>query len=44
MMLLIPGLTGTDMNALDVVVRGGEEWLRWGGYIEQYAGTYEYTT
>jgi len=35
MMLLLPGLTGTDMNALDVVVRGGEEWLRWGGYLHR---------
>jgi CubicO group peptidase (beta-lactamase class C family) len=31
MMLLIPGLYGNDLNDLDVVVRGGEEWLRWGG-------------
>jgi hypothetical protein len=23
------------MNALDVVVRGGEEWLRWGGYLHR---------
>jgi hypothetical protein len=35
MMLLLPGLTGTDMNTLDVVVRGDEEWLRWGGYLHR---------
>jgi CubicO group peptidase (beta-lactamase class C family) len=42
MMLLIPGLQGTDINDLDVVVRGGndrvrgpEEWLRWGGYLHR---------
>jgi CubicO group peptidase (beta-lactamase class C family) len=35
MMLLLPGLTGTDMNALDVVVRGREEWLRWGAYLHR---------
>ncbi len=35
MMLLIPGLQGTDINDLDVIVRGGEEWLRWGGYLHR---------
>jgi CubicO group peptidase (beta-lactamase class C family) len=30
MLLLIPGIEGTDINDLDVVVRDGEEWLRWG--------------
>ena len=35
MMLLIPGLQGTDMDSLDVVLRGGEEWLRWGGYLHR---------
>jgi len=35
MMLLIPGIQGTDMNALDVVVQGEDEWLRWGGYLHR---------
>jgi hypothetical protein len=35
MILLIPGMQGTDMNALDVVVRDGEEWIRWGGYLHR---------
>jgi hypothetical protein len=35
MMLLIPGLQGTDLDDLDVVVRDGEEWLRWGGYLHR---------
>jgi hypothetical protein len=34
-MLLIPGLQGTDINDLDIVFRGGEEWLRWGGYLHR---------
>lgn len=35
MMLLIPGIQGTDMNDLDVLVSGTEEWLRWGGYLHR---------
>jgi CubicO group peptidase (beta-lactamase class C family) len=35
MMLTIPGLQGTDINDLDIVVRSGEEWLRWGGYLNR---------
>lgn len=35
MMLQLPGLQGTDMNSLDVIARGTEEWLRWGGYIHR---------
>ena len=35
MILLIPGMQGTDLNALDVVVRDGEEWIRWGGYLHR---------
>ncbi|MCX5838436.1 MAG: serine hydrolase [Deltaproteobacteria bacterium] len=34
MMLQIPGLASTDMNTLDIV-RGEEEWLRWGGYYHR---------
>ncbi|MBN2437171.1 MAG: beta-lactamase family protein [Deltaproteobacteria bacterium] len=35
MMLQIPGIASTDMNTLDIVVRGEEEWLRWGGYYHR---------
>jgi hypothetical protein len=35
MMLFIPGIQGTDMNTLDVVVRGTDDWLRWGGYLHR---------
>ena len=35
MMLLIPGLQGTDMDTLDVVIHGTDEWLRWGGYLHR---------
>ncbi|MDI9571433.1 MAG: serine hydrolase domain-containing protein [Pseudomonadota bacterium] len=35
MMLLIPGIQGTDIYDLDVLIRGGEEWLRWGGYLHR---------
>jgi hypothetical protein len=35
MMLLIPGLFGNDLNDLDIVVRDGEEWLRWGGALHR---------
>jgi hypothetical protein len=34
-MLRIPGIASTDMNTLDVLVRGTEEWLRWGGYYHR---------
>jgi hypothetical protein len=30
MMLVIPGNNGRDLNDLDVVVKDGEEWVRWG--------------
>ena len=30
MMLVIPGMNGRDLNDLDVVVKAGEEWVRWG--------------
>ncbi len=32
MLLQIPGIASTDMNTLDIVVRNGEDWVRWGGY------------
>ncbi len=35
MMLSIPGFSGMDLNDLDVVARGVEEWLRWGGYLHR---------
>ncbi len=35
MLLRIPGMQGTDMNQLDILVRGGEEWLRWGAYVHR---------
>jgi CubicO group peptidase (beta-lactamase class C family) len=39
MMLVIPGMNGRDMNDLDVVVRGGEEWLRWGDAMHRPLAT-----
>jgi len=35
MMLVIPGNNSRDLNDLDVVVRGGEEWARWGSYLHR---------
>jgi CubicO group peptidase (beta-lactamase class C family) len=39
MMLVIPGLMGRDLNDLDVVVKGGEEWVRWGDFLHRPAAT-----
>jgi CubicO group peptidase (beta-lactamase class C family) len=33
MMLAIPTNNGRDLNDLDVVPAGGEEWVRWGGFL-----------
>lgn len=33
MMVVIPGNFGRDLNDLDVVVRDGEEWVRWGAWM-----------
>ena len=35
MMLVIPGLQGRDLNDLDIVVKGGEEWVRWGDWLHR---------
>lgn len=35
MMLVIPGGASRDLNDLDVVVRGGDEWLRWGAFLHR---------
>ena len=39
MMLVIPGLMGRDLNDLDIVVRVGEEWVRWGGWLHRPTAT-----
>ncbi|MFZ4514118.1 MAG: serine hydrolase domain-containing protein [Geothrix sp.] len=39
MMVVIPGNYGRDLNDLEVVVRGGEEWLRWGGWLHRPMAT-----
>jgi hypothetical protein len=39
MMLVIPGNNGRDLNDLDVVVRGGEEWVRWGDAMHRPLAT-----
>ncbi|MFZ4480133.1 MAG: hypothetical protein ACOYNZ_09625, partial [Rhodoferax sp.] len=33
MMLVIPGNNGRDLNDLDILLKDGQEWLRWGGWI-----------
>ena len=33
MMLVIPQLSGRDLNDLDIVVRDGVEWTRFGSYM-----------
>ena len=35
MMLVIPTLAGRDLNDLDIVVRDGVEWARFGSYMHQ---------
>jgi len=35
MMLLIPQLAGRDLNDLDIVVRDGVEWARFGSYLHR---------
>ena len=35
MMLVIPGGASRDLNDLDVEVREGEEWVRWGNYLNR---------
>jgi CubicO group peptidase (beta-lactamase class C family) len=35
MMVVIPGNNGRDLNDLDVVLRGGEEWVRWGSFLHR---------
>ena len=39
MMLVIPVMNGRDLNDLDVVVKGGEEWVRWGDFLHRPAAT-----
>ena len=39
MMLVIPGMNGRDLNDLDVVVKGGEEWVRWGDWLHRPTAT-----
>lgn len=39
MMLVIPGMNGRDLNDLDIVTRGGEEWLRWGDSLHRPMAT-----
>jgi CubicO group peptidase (beta-lactamase class C family) len=39
MMLVIPGNFGRDMNDLDVVVKSGEEWVRWGDAMHRPLAT-----
>ena len=39
MMLVIPGMNGRDLNDLDVVNQGGEEWLRWGDSLHRPQAT-----
>jgi CubicO group peptidase (beta-lactamase class C family) len=39
MMLVLPGNFGRDMNDLDVVVKGGEEWVRWGDAMHRPLAT-----
>ena len=38
-MLVIPGMNGRDLNDLDVVNQGGEEWLRWGDSLHRPQAT-----
>jgi CubicO group peptidase (beta-lactamase class C family) len=35
MMLVAPQLAGRDLNDLDIVVRDGEEWTRFGSYVHR---------
>ena len=35
MMVVIPGNDGRDLNDLDVVLQGGEEWVRWGSFLHR---------
>ena len=35
MLLVIPAMQGRDLNDVDVVVRGGEEWLRMGSTLRR---------
>ncbi len=37
MMLDIPGNFGRDLEDLEIVARGGEEWVRWGGFMHRPA-------
>ena len=39
MMLVIPAMNGRDLNDLDVVNQGGEEWLRWGDSLHRPQAT-----
>jgi CubicO group peptidase (beta-lactamase class C family) len=39
MMLVIPGVEGRDLNDLDIIVKGGEEWVRWGDWLHRPAAT-----
>ena len=34
-MLVIPGNESRDLNDLEIVVRGGEEWVRWGTLLHR---------
>jgi hypothetical protein len=39
MMLVIPAMNGRDLNDLDIVNQGGEEWLRWGDSLHRPQAT-----
>jgi hypothetical protein len=39
MMLVIPGMNGRDLNDLDIVNQGGEEWLRWADSLHRPLAT-----
>lgn len=39
MMLVIPAMNGRDLNDLDVVNHGSEEWLRWGDSLHRPQAT-----
>ena len=39
MMLVIPGVEGRDLNDLDIIVKGGEEWVRWGDWLHRPTAT-----
>ncbi len=39
MMLVIPGMNGRDLNDLDIVNQGDEEWLRWGDALHRPQAT-----